>query len=61
MFLHIIIGICVILAFIGSFKFVKFLYGVGTSEEEKNEWDNIFLITLGLVALSFLSAFLWCM
>ena len=59
MFSYIIIGICV-LAFIGMFEnAVKFVFGVGTTEE--NDWEIAFLIAIGLTALSVLIAYLWCM
>ena len=59
MFSYIIIGICV-LALIGMFEnTVKFVFGVGTTEE--NDWGIAFLIAIGLTALSVLIAYLWCM
>ena len=59
MFSYIIIGICV-LALIGMFECaVKFICGVGTTEEK--DWGIAFLIAIGLTALSVLIAYLWCM
>ena len=59
MFLNIIIGICVLI-FIGFFECaVKFVCGVGTTEE--NDWGIAFLIAIGLTALSVLIAYLWCL
>lgn len=59
MFSYIIIGICV-LTLIGMFECaVKFICGVGTTEEK--DWGIAFLIAIGLTALSVLIAYLWCM